>query len=150
MITNARQGELQKALEITNRKYNGNLKIIWGTVRGNRLSFRLSVHSSKGKGHRLGYEQTDFNGKLLRKQRRLACACWHAHGDFFDTLFSLLPIPNKVKVYTRGKHVISYQDGNWEDWDAGSMMFPVMMSNLCECGQEPEIEVPTYVKSLYY
>lgn len=150
MLTNAKEGELQKALETTNTKYNGNLKIIWGTRQrnGRIISFRLGVHSSKGLGHRLGYPHWDFKtGKKEGVQRRLACACWHAHGDFFDALLSL---NNKVRIYTRGKHKITSRGGNWEDWDAGSMMFPVMISDLCECGTEPIIEVPTYEKALYY
>ena len=61
--------------------------------------------------------------------RRIAAACWHVHGDFFDALFAICP---DAVVMSMGK-VITKDGGNWQDWNKGSMMYPKLASACCEC-----------------
>ena len=112
--------QLDKALAITNAKYNEN--ITWNRVpeqKGKAYHFTLRVKSSKGPGHRLGQGL----------QYRLTAACWHTHGDFFEALLSVEP---GARIVT-AKSIITNEGGNWQDCNIGSMMFPMYYSEACEC-----------------
>ena len=57
-------------------------------------------------------------------------------GHFFEEVFKIAPeaeILSGSQHYIR-KMAITKDSGNWEDWNAGSMMYPAYMSELCECG----------------
>lgn len=111
--------QLEKALELTNKQYDNN--IIWNRspeYRGKHLIFTLKVKDSKGKGARRG-----FSGK------RLAHACWHVHGDFFDNLFEINP---KAVVIATGEE-ITKNYGNWQDRNIGSQACPLYFSQACDC-----------------
>ncbi len=80
----------------------------------------LTVNDSKQPGARRG-----FTG------RRMACACWHVHGYFIDSL------PEGTEVHTStglGPKVVHPGD-RWYDWNAGSIISPAYMSELCDCGK---------------
>ena len=116
--------QMEKALALVNTKYDGN--ITWNRVpepKGKAFNFTLTVHSSKSAGHRLGMQHG--NGK----QRRIAAACWHVHGHFFEALLSIAP---DARIITT-KSVITKYGGNWQDCNIGSMMFPMYYSEACEC-----------------
>jgi len=112
--------ELEAALAKVNEKYNGNVK--WKRFperSGRRFKATLTVESSKGAGARRG-----------RSGQRVAAACWHVHGDFFDALFDIQP---EAAVKSAG-NLITRQSGNWQDSNIGSMMQPLMYSRACDCG----------------
>lgn len=121
MRTNATLDTLQQALAETNKKYCGNLAFNRLEQDGGRVNFTLRVNSSKGPGARRG-----FTG------RRMAKACWHAHGDFFATVLRLDPA---ARIASNGS-VITAQGGNWQDKNIGSMMQPLMFSEACDCDKE--------------
>ncbi|MGQ9571469.1 MAG: hypothetical protein ACUVUQ_11660 [Thermodesulfovibrionales bacterium] len=123
MITNATDQELKTALKIVNNAYDGNIQFNRFERHGNRISFTLKVKDSHKLGTRLGYPNS---GK-----QHLASACWHVHGNFFDALFDINPA---IWVKTRGRR-IDKNGGNWEDWNAGSLLYPIMMSELCLCNK---------------
>ena len=114
--------DLKKALELTNKKYDGN-------IRFKRLDFpifTLTVNSTADgkKGYRISASNT---------QRKVSAACWHVHGDFFDNLFSINP-----KAYARvstptGERSITKDSGNWEDRNIGSYYYPMLFSKACNC-----------------
>lgn len=126
---NVTSEDLTKALRITNTLYKGNLRFTSEGLtslnsKGTRIRFRLSVHSSKELGHRLG-----FHRKKDGNRRKLASACWHAHGHFFE---SLLFVNCRASIRS-GTIVIDTNGGNWQDRNIGSTFDPLRFSQACEC-----------------
>jgi len=128
IFKNATTEDLENALIVVNQRFNNN--VIWNRfdINGKNLNITLRVVSSKGRGHSIGY------GYLLsgHKPKRLISACWHVHGYFFEALLKIAP---DAVIISRGRRIDQY-GGNWEDWDAGSMMYPQYMSEKCECQGE--------------
>ena len=124
MQTNATIEELEKALDIINKRYKGNVSFNRLEANGKRVNFTLRVNDSHGPGHRRGFS-VNKNGKA----RCLASACWHVHGHFFDALLKVRPT---TWVQARDKRITS-TGGNWQNWDAGSWANPKMMSEMCDC-----------------
>jgi hypothetical protein len=129
-IVNVTEKDLKEALARINKKYENNIAFAnFQQISKNRYNVTLRVKDSKKAGHRIAC-WAYVNGKV----RRLPYACWHVHGDFFDTLLDINP--NAViyalnrKIYKKGNEVI----GNWEDWNIGSIMYPLYYSEACECG----------------
>lgn len=115
--------QLEEALTIVNKKYEGN--IAWKrppeNLSKNSVRFTLRIKDSRKAGGRRG-----FNG-----QRIGISACWHVHGDFFDALFSVCPT---ALVSSAGKK-ITLDYGNWEDRNIGSIEEPLYYSEACDCGK---------------
>ena len=118
IIRKSSYDNITKALAITSKKYNNNLIFNRLEAKGKNFIVTLKVRNSKKEGARRSWSG-----------RRLISACWHAHGDFIDNLIKLSP---EVHIVSLGKH-INIDGGNWIDWNAGSMMNPVEMSELCDC-----------------
>jgi len=119
IIKNVTQEDLEKALEITNRKFENN--ITWNRfekIGRNRYRVTLRVKDSRKAGHRIGYTG-----------RRLINACWHVHGTFFDALLSVNPEAEIIAL----NRVINKEGGNWEDIQVGSVLCPRWLSEMCEC-----------------
>lgn len=125
LIKNVAEHQLYKALDVANEKFDGNLRFKRieraGFTRAGREDWNvtLTVSSSKGKGARIG-----FSG------RRIAAACWHAHGAFMDNLPE-----NAVIVVSGGRDgkMTLYPGSPWVDRNIGSMMQPLYYSDACEC-----------------
>jgi len=111
---------LKQALSHVNSLFHNNI-VMELEDRGLYFLVRLKVRDSKGAGAR-----RSPNG------RRLNSACWHTYGEFIEKIFEL---DDGAVVYTAGKR---YNKENWEwiDWNAGSLMNPVYISELCLCGRE--------------
>jgi hypothetical protein len=119
METTAKLETLESALEIINKKYADN--VIWNREPekiGNRYRFTLKVKDSKQPGHRRG-----FNGQ------RMVSACWHVHGDFFDTIWDFEP-EAKIKA---GTLLMESKNDNWQDRNIGSVVNPMYFSEACDC-----------------
>ena len=125
IVKNVTDKDMQTALNLTNDLYDCNIKFNRYEPIGNRINFTLTVVSSKNKGSRYGF-QLNKNGS----HRKLAKACWHVHGDFFDSLFSINP---EAEVVSMGKK-INTNSGNWEDRNIGSQYQPYFYSEACDCG----------------
>jgi hypothetical protein len=115
----------QAIYNINTAKYESN---IYGIItskskNGRTFSVRLSVHNSHGLGAKISRNR--FGGN----DRHVKAACWHVHGDFFEALFELEP--NAI-VSSAGKKVTN-DEGNWQDWNVGSQMYPVQFSESCGC-----------------
>lgn len=122
--THCTQQDLQKALDIINKKYQDNIKFNPDSNGPTRFTLRVN-----GKGPGAGYGTGYFMGLDWAKKRRTGGACWHVHGDFFDALFTVAP---DAIVYSRGNRITKDQ-GNWEDYNVGSMLYPAYASQCCEC-----------------
>ncbi len=135
MTTNATIQELQTALNELNVHFNDNIKFKGITqISSNRVRFTLTVNDSSGPGGRLGHGRKN-NGE----RRKLSAACWHVHGHFFDCLFSSSFDPDRPSselfVSTQGRK-IDKTEGNWVDWNIGSIADPMYFSDACECTHE--------------
>lgn len=125
-VTNATRDDIVKALAAIDETYAGNVVFKRGpdslNGKGTRHAVTLTVQSSRGLGSRI-------SASYFRPERRVAAACWHAHGHFYDALLAIAP---SAVIRTAGA-VISADGGNWQDWEAGAPIYPVMMSELCDC-----------------
>jgi len=133
--------DLQKALVIINQKYEENIKFKRLDVvakNGKTCQFTLTVIDSKKPGHRRGFpkiegKENPFRYVAVAEGKRMAAACWHAHGDFFD---ALIGINKQAIIVSRSVDtVIDRNGGNWQDKNIGSMMFPLYYSEACDCGK---------------
>lgn len=126
-VKNATREQMELALLETNKAFDDNLA--WKDIKptGRQLQFTLTVKDSKGTGARLG--RPDYFNDGNGKQRRIKAACWHAHGEFFEALFKIAP---DSEVTARGNK-INAQEGNWNDWNIGSVIYPFYHSEACMC-----------------
>lgn len=119
MTTSATFEQLRAALDHVNTLYEGN--ICWNReperISKNKIAFTLRVIDSSKPGARRS-----------ASGRRLVSACYHVHGHLFDYLLN-----NGVRVIQSAGQTIRSHSDNWSDWNAGSMMYPAYMSELCEC-----------------
>jgi hypothetical protein len=113
--------DLDKALDIVNKKYAGNVRFYDVGTRGKRILFRLKTNNSKGPG-----VSRAASGK------RTGSGCWHVHGDFFDALFQVNPEAEVSTGRVDGK--ITKDFGNWQDWNVGSQVNYLEASEACDCG----------------
>jgi hypothetical protein len=131
MKTNATIQQLNEALNYVNLSFAGNIRfkdieqISKKTVR-----FTLTVKYSKEPGHRRGsYYKEGFEPK------RLAAACWHVHGYFFEYLF--LKYPDAIWIDAGGHKMASNSD-NWQDKIIGSYGIErdLHFSEACDCHKD--------------
>lgn len=127
MIVRSSRSTIHAALGITSRAYSGNIRFrsfdpIGPVGSDGRARHRLTITVDGGDD---GRSVDPIRG------RRIAAACWHAHGDFFDVLLELDP---GARVSALGR-TITVDGGNWEDMKRGSMMYPTRASEWCHCGQ---------------
>jgi hypothetical protein len=121
MIIKCEDYHIRDALEQSNKEFDDNLIFkrfeFIGQTRDKTDKYRvtLTVKSSKEKGGRIGH-----SGK------RVAAACWHAHGTFFDNL----PVGTEIIVGNSNK---IYAGDRWVDTNIGSVYNPLYYSEACEC-----------------
>jgi hypothetical protein len=135
IVKNANMDHFHAALAVVNARYAGNIKFKTLEPKGRRISFTLTVISSTiGTGKA---KATAAGVSMGPNGRRIAAACWHVHGDFFDALFRVCP---DAAVYSSGSLAnprtgkwITKDGGNWQDWNKGLMMYPKLASECCEC-----------------
>jgi hypothetical protein len=123
-IFRATHKEICDALDIVNKRYDNNIIFRRFESKGKMFIVLLKAVSVQKAGHRLGFH---YNCDGTR--RKLALACWHVHGDFFDALFNINP-----NIYVRvSTHKITVNEGNWYDRNVGSVVDPMKFSEACEC-----------------
>lgn len=116
METNATKSQLLEAINIVNEKHG--YRII--------LSEFYSKNSKRNR-FRIRSEKSGIAGsRLSHSGRKLPSASWHAHGYLFDELFKINP---SAYVMAMGRKV-TINEGNWVDWNAGSIVSPIYASNL--------------------
>ncbi len=118
MKTTASEQQLQQALQVVNKQFDGNIKFKRFDRSGKWINFTLTVKDSKAKG-----------GRRSHIGRRIAAACWHVHGYYFDHLLDINP--ETVIKTAIGK--IDQTGGNWQDKQTGSLALPMYYSEACDC-----------------
>ena len=130
-ISNTSPIQLNEALRLAGMQFSQNISFnrIEPANRSETIwNVTLKVKDSSGPGHRLGYQI-----KKDGTRRNLSSACWHAHGVFMESLFS---INKNTVVYSRGNR-IDKDIGNWLTWQVGSHMGkPLFIGSLCYCRGE--------------
>lgn len=127
-VSHVTSRQLAIALRATNRKHG--YRLVWNrspeALNSAQTRFACTIRSSASriKGARL----SGSHPLPGRERRNLSAASWHAHGHFYETLFTIAP--DAVIRIGRSGTVITKDGGNWQDWNAGSMMYPAMMSEL--------------------
>ncbi len=116
-INKVTQEELNKALEIVNKRYEGNI-----TLSAYPQGKNFKVH--------LGYTNRKLKGVGRASSGRAnGSACWHVYGWFFEVLLDINP--NATIKTMIGK--ITKDCGNWHDIETGSTYTPSKMSENCDC-----------------
>lgn len=126
-IRTSSQDVIYNALAKVNQNYDGNItaSVEWkGTQRNDKhvYNVKLGVASSKGPGGRRG-----FSGK------RVAAACWHVFGDFFDALGEVSPDCEIQVAGLNDRKWTLAKDHGWQDRNIGSYYSPLMFSDACDC-----------------
>lgn len=117
---------LQRALDAVNARYQNNIKFKrLDVLSPSRARFTLTIKTSRGAGGRRG-----------PTGRRVAAACWHAHGHMFEAIFA---INEAGRVYSSGAGWITKEAGNWQDRNIGSLVAPLAYSNACDCAHAPQV-----------
>jgi len=114
---------LATALTKVNERFANNITFKRLEMKGRNILFTLTVKNSRAPGSRT-------SASMFNPARRVSAACWHVHGHFFDELFKVVP---SAVIVSRGNKKITKDSGNWEDWQIGSMMYPIMYSEACDC-----------------
>ena len=144
LIKNTTQKQIEQALAATNKTFEDNIifnRFDAANKKQTRFNVTLKVQDSKKAGHRRGFPYfTGFNSVPdYSKRRRLACACWHVHGTFFDKLFEInseiaIRSGSSLANPNRGEGGwITIDGGNWQDRDIGSRLNPYWFSEACDC-----------------
>lgn len=144
LIKNTTKEQIESALMATNKVFDNNImfnRFDAANRKQTRFNVTLKTKDSKKAGHRRGFPAfTGFNSLPdWSKRRRLAYACWHVHGTFFEKLFEIAPIAaihsgSSLANPNRGNNGwITIDGGNWEDRNIGSQLNPYYFSEACDC-----------------
>lgn len=120
---NTNPQQMEQALAKVNERYQGNIAFERFDPNCKSVVFTLKVKSSRNPGTR-----RSFQG------RRMAKACWHAHGHFFEALLAINPQAVIISKGGPGSKV-DKDSGNWSDCNIGSQMQPLMFSQACDCNE---------------
>ena len=121
--------------------FKGNIRFKKLETQGKGFSFTLSVlstHHGKGK-NKIALLGVRRSASSYQSGRLISAACWHAHGRFFDALFSLAPAARVYSSWFKRSDTgkfgawIDANGGNWQDGQIGSMAYPIMYSEACTC-----------------
>ena len=119
--------EMQLAMHNLNKRYADNVIFNRFDTGGKVINFTLKVKDSSGPGARV---HADHFGATKKDFRRSTSACWHVHGHFFEALLAVNP---GAVVISMGTARIDIDGGNWQDRNIGSMAYPLMYSESCNC-----------------
>ncbi len=145
LIRNVTRNDIMAALAKTNEKFVGNIIIKALAPAGHtrtgweKWRVQLGVHSAKrakdplvdtpfgvfrlaapGARIRAGWGQS-------REHHRLAAACWHVFGTFFDAL------PPRAEIFVSGEKGIHHPGDEWQDRNIGCVAEPMLYSEACDC-----------------
>lgn len=147
---NVSNQDMSKALNIINKKYDGNIEFNRFEQKGNIIFATLKVKNANTKHGTVKGRKLNQSFMMYKKGiRSNGSACWHVHGDFFETLLKVQP---KAIIQTAFSNV--YKDnngvivGNWQDKNIGSIMHPVNYSECCECNDKSETLKTAQIKTV--
>ena len=121
--------QMERALSLVNKEFDNNIEWNRFDIVGLTIHFTLKCKDSSKSGHRLGQSLTSKGNR-----RKMVSACWHVHGQFFDSL--ICEVNQKATVKSLDKKLFfNGQDveNNWKDWNIGSKFSPLMASEACDC-----------------
>jgi hypothetical protein len=104
----------------------------WG---GGNLDIGIDHPTRAPKAVRVMVRVLDSRGLWARRAasgRHGPWACWHVWGHLFDRL--LLAGATSIQS---GPFTYRCMGDNWQDWNCGSQVRPVFMSECCDCAESP-------------
>lgn len=127
IVKNAAMENFHAALAIVNARYDGNIKFKQLEPTGRRIKFNLTVcRTSEGTGK----NKVTLPGVSIKRGKRIAAACWHVHGDFFDALFDLAP---DAEIFSAMTGIWEKKGDPWKDYEVGTGFEPLKASQACNC-----------------
>lgn len=146
LAKNCTVADLQRALDIVNVRYAGNVAFRdiqdVSTSRTRKVRFTLKVMDSHGPCHRRGVPHPGWEDRHGRpvKPKHMAYACWHCYGHYFMALLQVRPdaviVGGVSSLANPGKAGnITKDSGNWQDRNIGSLAYPFMYSKACDCAE---------------
>ena len=137
---NVTESDMYMALAMVNQDYDGNIAFKSFEPKGKGFSFTLTVkETSRGKGKNKYAAPGVRKSASSFQQRRIAAACWHVHGHFFEALFKIAPDARVFSTFFKRFQSDSFtgwitkDGGNWLDGNIGSTYSPIMFSEACFC-----------------
>jgi hypothetical protein len=138
---NVTESQMYLALAEINQKYDGNIVFKSFEKKGKGFSFTLTVkETTRGKGKaRIAAPGVRKSSSCFQHERRIAAACWHVHGHFFEELFKIAPDARVFSTFFKRFQTESFtgwitkDGGNWLDGNIGSTYSPMMFSEACFC-----------------
>ena len=130
-IRKATKEQIENALQETNKIFKDNIIFNRFDSTGKNFAVTLKTKDSHKEGSRLGFPEYNWSTKqIIKPGKHMPIACWHAYGTFFDNLFKQ---NMNIEIVSNGEKITAYNNGNWNDRNIGSMVFPLMYSDACEC-----------------
>ena len=123
---------------VSNLKYNGNIVFKNGPNQASRnaVNFTLTVRDSSAQGSRRS-----------KDGRRIAAACWHAHRDIMQAIFSQYPEARLVSALAEYRGEFDFLD-TFEatgKTNIGSIAQPMRADAACNCEEfSPDNTLPIY------
>jgi hypothetical protein len=98
--------QIEQALEVANKDYNGNLTLKGEPLnkRGDAFKVRLGIKSARRPGSRVSVSA------FRDKPRRVASACWHANRDFMRAVFEINPDARIRTALTNSERFAEYSE----------------------------------------
>ena len=148
-IRNVNREDLDNALAIVNQRYNGNIRFknigllhkhtkigskqVWNvTLTVNSTHIKIVDSVKPRRVHIETLQGVKVSRGPFHNGRRIAAACWHVHGHFFDALPADCIIISGTRTYD-GKPNTSRPGDAWNDFPIGSAYYPCDASQACEC-----------------
>ena len=124
LIRNVTREEIETALGKTNEDFESNIvfKRLDPAGRTRQGEEKHTVTLTVASSFQPGARRTHTG-------RRLAAACWHAHGNFMD----LLPETAEIVVNASGGRQVIRPGDPWNNWNIGSQAQPMYYSEACDC-----------------
>ena len=139
MIIRTTLEALELAMTETSKHFGGNITYRRGpdlqTTDGRTLRGKLVFPTTRAR-YALTITVRDSKGQAVSRDpvhgRRIAAACWHAHGVYFERV--LANDPDAVIRAGMSGAVIDRNGGNWNDYGRGSLIYPTQASEWCDHG----------------
>lgn len=131
MLIRTTKQNIEKAFEITNKEYEGNLTLTWNNKKGNFYSLKMEVNNS-----------FKYGARVSHSGRRIAAASWQAFRDFFTEIYKLdenAAIRTALAKYDN-KEDFEYSFPGTEYTNIGSLYNPVQIGETAinEDGSKPD------------
>jgi hypothetical protein len=150
-VRNVHKEDILAALDEVNKRFSDNIRIkdmrmlrkhtrigageVWAvTLTVQRTSIKIVDNEKPRRVHIETLPGVKIGRGPFSEGRRLAAACWHAHGYFIDALPRDCIILSGTRTFD-GKPNMRRPGESWKDFPVGSTYYPVNASQCCNCAE---------------